>query len=242
MAFDLQEALKRSPVEFRFKTPDKPIAVALVEGQTLFDKTASKRDGLARLPDFQIDNYDAIPILCEALNKQERDWQALRNRSVAGPACGEAASFRSYFLSSAEYLLRKNDDAMAALARIKEGEGIDDLVVDLDDIGALASTPEYAAKLALDSKLPQDIPGHAKALAEKMIKAKDNSESLEAIAMRNQLFWLLDEVVEEVRAGANFLLRDEPRLLAEISSRYEARRKRLARAKAKKAQSEPTPS
>ncbi|HCF57457.1 MAG TPA: hypothetical protein DFS52_05625, partial [Myxococcales bacterium] len=67
MAFDLQEALKRSPVEFRFKTPDKPIAVALVEGQTLFDKTASKRDGLARLPDFQIDNYDAIPILCEAL-------------------------------------------------------------------------------------------------------------------------------------------------------------------------------
>ncbi|MGI5860990.1 MAG: hypothetical protein ACOX6T_02915 [Myxococcales bacterium] len=242
MAFDLQEALKRSPAEFRFKAPDKPIVVALVEARTLFDKTASRRDALAQLPDFQLDNYDAIPILCEALYEQEHKWQAMRNRSVAGPARAEAESFRSYFLSAAEYLLRKDKDAVAALGRIKEGDGVDDLVIDLHDIGALASKPEYAAKLALDSKLPQDIPGHAKALADKMIKAKDNSESLEAIAMRNQLFWLLDEVVEEVRAGARFLLRDEPRLLVEISSRYEARRKRLSRAKAKDAQSEPTQS
>jgi hypothetical protein len=231
MPFDLSVRLAAMSPETKIKAPIIPVKVRLYEGKLVFEIVSKKRAELANLADYDIEAFDALPLVAEALEAQERAWEVMRGTKAFTPTRRAAEDFRSYFLATARFLFRKDETVLAELDRIAQGSGKEDLVADLNDIAALAEKPEYAAKLALDKKLPQDVPAHARELASNLVKGKDNTESLEARARRNQLYWLLTEIVAEARAGGRFLFRDDPQALTMLASNYDADRKRRARQK-----------
>lgn len=233
MAFDLEAWLQRLPRDVREKAPVMPVHVALYEAKVLFDITSKRRDDFAVLPDFDLEAFDGMPVLIEALDQKERAWVLMRKSAPLTQAREAAETFRGYFTDSARFLLRREEKALADIDDICEGSGNEDLAADMTSIALVAGKPEWAAKLALDKELPRDISAHARGLGKQMIEARDTTEAIEAQQQRNQFFWLLDEAVGELRAGSQFLYRDDPKTLAMIASGYEAKKKRRARARKK---------
>jgi len=134
------------------------------------------------------------------------------------------------------YLLRKNAAALLEINEIADGSGIEDLVADLKRAAFIAET--FGEKLAVDSKLPKDIPSYARSMAERLSKAVDHSAANEALAERNAAYFIVDEAAGEIREAARFLFRDDPKSLAPFVSHYWTRMKRRARKSAEAATAE----
>jgi hypothetical protein len=224
---DIEARLSQLPAETRDTLPFRPIPVASYEAKMLYDAASPHVDLFTRLPDFDRVLFDAMPQINQRMIESDRSYKAARDEKTASslrPVREEAESFRSNFVSAGRYLLRKDDGAQRRIDRIVEGDGIADLVADLEEIAAFAA--DYADKLALDSKLPKDVPAQARSFADRLAKVQDTTAANEALARRNQLYWLLDEAVREVRAAARYVFRDDPKKLAPMLSQYGVRKPR----------------
>jgi hypothetical protein len=231
MPFSLEECLKQMERKEWNRLPLMPVHVAISEAKMLFEVVSKSRESFAAIPDFDPELLEALPAVIQAMEAQECAWQLVRAGRRYRELRTEAKELRSSFIASARYLLRADEAAQAQLDLIEKGRETKGLMGSLGDIAAIAANPQWAARLALDKQLPVDVAAHARDLAAKLLRAKDKSEALETIARRNQCYWLLSQVVGEVRAAGQFLFRDDSKTLSLISSRYDADRKRRNRNK-----------
>ncbi|HEU4408352.1 MAG TPA: hypothetical protein VFS43_24020 [Polyangiaceae bacterium] len=206
--------------------------VLLLEAERLRKAAEAYAAQLKKLPGFVADHLRDLPALIEHLSDAERAWGRARfakTQSSRGALRKEAEELRSAVMNAGRYLLRRDAAAQAELDRISEGEGLADLVQDLDDLADFVEA--HAAVFALDRRLPEQAPERARKLADELRQIDlDDGGSMRA---RNLAAAALDFVLGEVRAAARYLFADEPRVLAPFLSRYETLRSRRARARRK---------
>ena len=141
-------------------------------------------------------------------------------------------TLRAEILAACDWNLRADEAALRVLARIREGEGVADLVADLEALALLCE--QNSAAFAADQTF---------ALAERVEQAKslalDISQGLarfqteisqsELLDLRNRAWTHLQAIVAELRQGGRYLFRNEPKLLSHFFSAFEQRRGRAMR-------------
>ncbi len=227
--------LAKAPEASKAFVSSIPIDVLLLEAAQAAKAGKKLRARLVKLPSFEIKDLDNLPALIAELTAAETIWGTLRFAAAAGrqkvASRKEAEALRSDLLGSAEFLFRKDKDASAALARIRDGEGLADLVADLHDLVKFWGA--HKKVWALDESISDADFKRASELAELLGSAEDSDDAITAQEHRNQLAWLLEQRLSELRDAAGFLLRKTPRRLTPFLSRYEALRKARARRKAR---------
>jgi hypothetical protein len=208
--------------------PSLPVRVMLLEADRLRKAAETYAAQLKKLPGFAAAYLRDLPALIEHLSETEKSWGRARfakTSSSRGALRKEAEGLRSAVLNAGRYLLRRDAAAQAELARIDEGEGLADLVHDLDDLADFVET--HASVFALDRRLPKKAPERARQLADELRHVDRDDGG--AMRTRNLAAAALDFVLGEVRAAARYLFAHEPRILAPFLSRYEALRSKRAR-------------
>jgi hypothetical protein len=212
--------------------PSLPVRVMLLEAERLRKAAEAYAAQLKKLPGFGAEYLRDLPALIEHLAEAETSWGRARfakTQSSRGALRKEAEGLRSAVMNAGRYLLRRDAEAQAELARIDEGEGLADLVQDLDDLADFVEA--HASVFALDRRLPKKAPERARQLAAELREVDlDDGGSMR---VRNLAASALDFVLGEVRAAARYLFADEPRILAPFLSRYEALRASRSRARRK---------
>ncbi len=237
----IDSTLAAAPAESRAFAPSIPVDVLLLEATQVAKAGKTIRAKVAKLPSFDVAHLDGLPALTAGLKDAETTWGNLRFAIAAGKnkvaARKEAEALRADLLESASFLFRKDKAASAELARIRDGEGLADLVADLDDLVKFWGA--HKKVWALDDELSDADFKRATELAAILGNAEDSEEAITAQERRNQLAWLVENSLSEVRGAAAFILRKTPRRLAPFLSRYEALRKARARRKARAEASTP---
>jgi hypothetical protein len=220
--------------------PIVPVKVALLEAQRCWEAGQDAKAQLVKLKSFDMVHWTDLPARIDALAKAERAWQQTRHAPKEAGGVGaqrkEAEALRSAVMGALRYLLRKDPKVMAELDRIAEGDGLADLIGDLEDLLALLEQHPGVVDGAIG--VPDDAPSR---LAELAGLLKKRSSTVEATALqerRNGLFILVEESVAELRAAARYLFQKDPKRLAPFLSQHEAERRR--RARKKPAAGEPT--
>lgn len=215
-------------------SPNKPVKIAILEAERLRAGAAKYKKALLALPGFRAADLALLPDLVKELEGAERSWSRLKMTRGSASLVAfrkEAEAWKREAIATARYLLRRQPQAMLELERIVDGEGLADLVQDLDDLASLVA--EHSATFAA-MPAPLDVK-EARKLATALRKGRDDSEAIASIEHRNRAFWALEEAVDEIRAALRFVLRADPRKLAPLLSRYEAdrraKRRRAASAK-----------
>jgi hypothetical protein len=212
--------------------PSLPVRVLLLEADRLRKAAHASAAQLKKLPGFIAAHLHDLPALIEHLSDTEKLWGRTRfakTQSSRGALRKEAEELRSTIMNAGRYLLRRDATAQAELARIGEGEGLADLIQDLDDLADFVEA--HASTFALDRRLPKKASQRARQLADELREADPGDGG--AMRARNLAAAALDFVVGEVRAAARYLFSDEPRMLAPFLSRYDALRSSRARARRK---------
>jgi hypothetical protein len=186
---------------------------------------------MIRLPGFDPRDLDLVQTLARALNAIERDWQLsrtdlkLRSKKTVRQ---EAEALRAQLVASGRYLCRGDAAALAEVERISRGQGLADLVQDLEDMPAHMAT--HAALWKLDLHLPADAARRMRGYHDELAALVDSEGALAAREKRNLLFWALDASVTQVREAARYLLRGDRARLQPLLSHYDAQRQRRSRA------------
>ena len=231
MAFDFESRMASLDPASRNVLPDMPIGTAIREARGLFDFVTNGRyEKYSALPRFDMELVDGLPVLVGKLDEAEAQWQTLKIRTQQAtlrPVREEGESFRSDMLAAARFLLREDEEAMALVDRIAEGSGIDDLTLDLNNLARVAE--QHADLFATAEDLPKDLPAYARSLSTKLSALQESPESRAAIEHRNQVFFLLDFAVDEIRAAGRYLYRKDPKTLALLASAYVKKKNRRRR-------------
>lgn len=237
-AFDLEALLAQQEPSAKSTSPSIPVKHALAEALRLQQEATKLRARLLEAPGFDPAHLDRLGPLTEALQTAENAWHTgqgnLHAHSLVA-ARHEAEQLKSKLVATARYLFRKEPAALEVIDGMAHGTSLVDLVADLNGLGAFVAEHQAVFTAA---KQPADLAAKAKALAKTLAAGTDKTESVDLQARRNQVFLLLQEAVDEVRAAARFVLHDEPEKLAPMLSSYASMKSRRDRA-AKKAT--PTP-
>lgn len=233
VTFDLATAMLGLPAGSAEKPPSMPVRTAQLEAERLWAVAKPARAKFAALEDFPVEIFDAIPFLIEALSEAETDWQRKRFQKRATGLVAtrkEAEAGRSMVMSAARYRLRKNAEAQTELDRIDEGQGLADLIQDLNDLATFIET--HLTVLTRDANITAATPEAFRSWARTLSEGEGDSDAaLTAIAHRNMVYVALDEALSEVRSAARYLYARDPRRLAPYLSQFEAARKRGRRNK-----------
>jgi hypothetical protein len=233
----IEAQIAAATADAKQRRPSMPVDVLLLEGAQVAKAGKAIRAKLVKLPSFQIVHLDGLPGLLDALRDAEAAWGNLRMSVAAGRgktnARAQAEALRGDLLASADYLFRANREATAELARIREGEGVADLVADLQDLAGFWGRNKKV--WAVDETLDDATFKRAMQLADTLAAVEDAEAGAAAMERRNVLAGLVEAALAELRDAAAFLLRKDPRRLAPFLSRFEAVRRAQSRRKANKA-------
>ncbi len=201
----LQPVLDAIPAD-DVRAPDQPVDIYFQETEDLLEHVAA--NGLAQLLDdegLEPETLASIPQALAAARESQTAWMLLNER--AKPQEQRQLEQRGYDLRTkiskkARFILRKNNAALAIISQILEGEGVADLVQDLDDMRMLMT--HHAAAFARNKNF--DV---AAASAEALKLSTDirkglagfrmNPEQSKAVELRNRAWTYLDSLVDDVR-------------------------------------------
>lgn len=130
----------------------------------------------------------------------------------------EAETLRSDLMAMMEWAFRDGSQD-EELARIRQGDGIDDLINDLEALVALATAQPKALKFekGLKAKLARATTV-AQTLTDLLDNRRTTETDTEATDLRNRAAAWLDVAVREVRAAGRFAFRNKPDLRALFSA------------------------
>ncbi len=220
--------------------PHLPIAVALQEGNDLLTLLTEDATVIPKLVAVGLNRGlvgelgRAIPFARETQSR----WAVLRDRSKPASQRDReerGVALRDELLSAARWNLRNDRAAMGTLSAISEGEGVADLVQDLNDLGELIERKRdaFAGDATFDAPASAEA---ARSVASEISVgagvAKIDGESAEARDLRDRAYTLLAQLMEEIREAGRHAYRDDERMRKHFTSRY-LERKRRARATAK---------
>jgi hypothetical protein len=228
VAFDLAAAMLGIPAGSAEKPPSMPVRTAQLEAERLWAVAKPARAKFVALEDFPAETFDAIPHLITALSEAETNWQRARIAKQQKSLVAlrkEAEDARRRVMATGRYRLRKNAAAQLELDRIAEGDGLPDLIQDLNDLADFIGS--HMDVMTRDKNITEATPGQLRAMAQELGGGGEDSEAaLKALEHRNKVFVTLDLALGEVRAAAGYLYIDDPKRLHLYLSQYESARKR----------------
>ncbi|HEU4536935.1 MAG TPA: hypothetical protein VFS00_22590 [Polyangiaceae bacterium] len=178
---------------------------------------------------------ERLPVLAHALTEAQAQVNVLRGAQRGQDELAleaEATDLRAELIADGRFGLRQRVEAQAALDRVQEGTGVDDLMQDLKDLAAIAD--RYAPEFEAIGVAPKVKAARARALAAKLEiavatrRAADRSE-YQAMNTRDRAATLLAEAMSEVRAAGAYAFRKDARMLAKFRSAYNQRRRKASK-------------
>lgn len=213
--FDLDARLASLPLLSRTALPPLPARELCDYARFLCRQGAPRRQHLARLPDFDLNQFDALPRVIAALEASEADL--MESQRVHGPIverlCDEAVALRTRFVQAARYFLRHSPEALHGIDALSHDRGVEALAIDLGHICELAARHENALKRACD--LPANLAATARRLACALCLNEERPELRALRERRNAIYWLLCDALNELIAALRYLAPDEPVALAD---------------------------
>lgn len=228
----LMPALQALPDE-DIDTPDLPMAVALQEAHDVYALIAKEpvRGTLLKVGVAP----EAIDNLRKAVNATriaQSQWVVVRdNRKDEAQRAREQAGYklRSLLVAACRWNLRSHRVAMATLQGILEGEGVDDLIQDLNDLAELVENHADAFSRDKSFEARAEIENARNLAAE--LEAGVSAERLgstreQAKQIRDRAYSYLDDQVTELREAGRYAYRDDAKMRTRFYSEYLRRRRR----------------
>jgi hypothetical protein len=141
----------------------------------------------------------------------------------------EAHTLRADVLAECDHAVRKDPDGKAVLSRVREGDGLDDLVQDLRDLGVfLSSRASQVTAVGVDAGARAAQVKDMASRLEETVAGRRTSASAERAAYdaRDRAATYLWEALVETRETAAFVFRKDPERAAQYRSAYLARKRR----------------
>lgn len=208
---DLKEAGDTDPSEAvaNYLLDAERAVAAYQEGLALFAAVPTFKPGLAN---------SAAPLIVHtrAIN---RKWQQMRFSSKTAPKRANlrenAEKLRSKIIGACRFLFRDQAAKLAEIERIAKGEGLADLIQDMEDLHEVA-----VAEAALFAMAPKLAGAAEKTLeyAKELKRMKDAVAARELLASRNRAVVALGVALKEIRGAANYLHGDDSPALAPFAS------------------------
>jgi len=206
------------------KRPYMPIGIFLQESEDLRHWSSKDKEALvaAGLDESIFENLDlcigatreAQSIWMENLKTRKDAEQRWKDESPA------AFDLRDEMIHAFRYAYGSSDDLLAQLNAIDEGGGSADMIQDLNDLAVMGrSNPEPLQRINYDMTNIDRAAQLSEEMADLRAMANgDKQEDNEALTIRNQMYTLLKQLVDEVRACGKYLFwRDENRLKGYVS-------------------------
>ena len=202
---ELRSVLDAIPTD-EVRPPDMPIDVYFQETDDLQEHLAVNE--LAQvLEDEGLDRstLDSIPQALAAAREAQTAWTLTNER--AKPDEQRSAEKQGYALRTkvsrkARFALRRNSAALAVLSQILEGDGVADLVQDLDDLRMLIShhATAFARNKNFDAAaVSAELATLAAEIRKGLSGFRMNPEQAKAVELRNRAWTHLDQLVDDVR-------------------------------------------
>jgi len=216
-------------------TPDIPMPTVLQEAHDLATYVAQD-DVRGRLlaVGAEAEDLDLFPTAVGAAREAQSRWAVVRDGAKPEAQQEREATgreTRSTLIASCRWNLRRSRPAQSALDAIAEGDGIEDLIQDLEDLAALIEgnragfeqdqTFDVSAQVEGARSLASDIRTGLTAL-------RTTEERPRILDQRDRAFTFLDDLVSDIREAGRYAFRLEPNRLRHFSSSYLKRRRRRA--------------
>lgn len=186
--------------------PAEALDSYFLDAARALDAYRDSRAEFVGVPTFKVHVADAGRSLLAHAKAVNREWQKVRFEKQKGSnrkgLRKDAEKLRSTVLGACRFLFRDDTDALAEVDRIAEGEGLADLIQDMEDIVLLAGA--HAALFAKVEKLAGTAE-KAEELGAALQQMKDGKSARDLLASRNRAVGALDVSVAEIRGAARFL-------------------------------------
>ncbi len=220
---------------------DIPISTSVDEGFAIVLAARENYDVLSKVgvTHEMIDHYEQLLF---SMSSSQSIWQMERrggrNEETAA-VIDEAEKLRNFLTDASELALRNNLEGQRRLETIREGDGIPDLVSDLDLYTLLLTEarPLFKAICINSDEQANKAAGMRDALR-KVLAVEDVAKALSGSKeMRDRIYTLVKEKQQELRMFASFAFRGDKtnKRRGLFASSYLRKRNRRARAKAQTA-------
>ena len=203
-ALDMLRLKLESLIEVR--SPDQPIDIYFQETDDLLAHVEA--NGLRPLlVDEGLNEgvFDEIAAALAAARQAQTEWTLLNDREK--PTDQQELEVKGYALRAravkkARFTLRKDKSAQTTISNIVEGEGLADLVQDLDDLAKLIEdrADEFARNRNFDAaKAKADMTETARAIRGGLSGFRMNPAQTKAVDLRDRAWTHLDDLVDDLR-------------------------------------------
>ncbi len=227
--------LKITPQVASATNPSESTAPLFLDAARTIAAYAKAQRVFAKIRTFKTDVADAGAALLDHAKKVNRSWQKLRFAKRKGENRAslreEAEELRASFLKTGRFLFRDDPDSLAEVNRIAEGEGLPDLIQDMEDIVEFARLHE---ELFAEEEKLIGMARKAQGFAEALKRMTDGELAAAQMAARNRATVALERCLAEIRSSARYLYDGNPKALVPFLS-SSAPRVRASRGNKKKA-------
>jgi hypothetical protein len=173
-----------------------------------------------------------LQTLITATRAAQSEWAVLRDGSKSEAQRqreGAAEQLRLDLLASARWSLRGDRVAMGTLSAISEGEGVPDLIQDLNDLAELIERKQEAFSADTTFNAGAAVE-RARSLAAELAAATSaerlSTTQASAKDLRDRAYSMLDDVVAEIREAGRYAFRRDEAKRRGFASRYLRRKRR----------------
>jgi len=188
------------------RTPNQPADIYFQETDDLLEHIALNQLAQVLVNEgLDVTTLEGVPLALTAAREAQTAWTLVNER--AKPQEQRDLEKRGYDLRTkvskkARFTLRRNPAALAVLSQILEGEGVADLVQDLDDLRMLMShhAATFAQNKNFDSAAASaELASLASNIRKGLSGFRMNPEQSKAVDLRNRAWTHLDDLVDDVR-------------------------------------------
>ena len=217
------------------RRPDRPVATFIQQNNDL--ATYIQGEVLEKLSQvgFGAAQVEAYKQAIGALQAAESAWQAARKIKTPQELVAleqEADTLRRDVVAALRWNLRDDRNAQATLTLIQEGEGVADLAMDLETLGALmaanveAFVQDQTFNVGAQVEAVRIMAARVRE-AFSLEKADDSATDLRDL--RDRAFTWLDGFWDDARRAGRYVFRNDPERLAHFRDGYGAVQKRRQR-------------
>jgi len=197
--------------------PDIPAAVELQEATDLAQLTGNPEVAAALMKvGLPKSSFEKLEVAIDAARAAQSEWAVTRDRSKSEARVNlerEAYALRTSTVAACRWSLRADRVAMATLAAIADGEGVEDLVQDLVNLAELMDrrAAAFDGDQTFDAKAKAKEARNLSAKIRKGVSAtRSTTEQAESKSLRDRAFTHLHALLNEIReAGRYAYLNDD---------------------------------
>jgi hypothetical protein len=230
----LRDTLLAIPSE-HVQSPDLPMAVVLQEGNDLLtlSRDPGVWDRLLAVGAQQADR-EALAQAIAATRAAQSQWTVARDRSKSSAQAEREErgyKLRLDLLDAGRWNLRNDRTALGTLSAIAEGEGVADLIQDLNDLALLIEqkAPAFANDKTFDvATRAEEARSLAAELAAGTSLERLDTNQARIVDLRNRAYTRLDGLVSSLREAGRYAFRDKDDVRKRFASSYVRRKNRRA--------------